>query len=250
MIVTCPACDTRYLVDDEALGGAAGRRVRCASCGNVWHYSPEAAAIQQSIAEVTAEVEAAAAARPAPQLTTQSAAPSQVEASRPEPTFSAQPHPAGPTVLSRPAMEIEVPGATQRRRARVAIVWAALLAIAVVAALVGARDRIMALYPEASPVYETLRLAEPPGAGLKVSVSPSRTADSLVIDGDIVNTAAAARRVPRLRVSLRDGNKVELEAKVIDPPAETLAPGATARFNTVFEHPSITATGVEVTFAP
>ena len=40
MIVICPACDTRYLVDEEALGGTAGRHVRCANCGAEWHYAP------------------------------------------------------------------------------------------------------------------------------------------------------------------------------------------------------------------
>jgi predicted Zn finger-like uncharacterized protein len=37
MIVTCPACRTRYLVDERALGGPSGRTVRCANCGNTWH---------------------------------------------------------------------------------------------------------------------------------------------------------------------------------------------------------------------
>jgi len=32
-------------------------------------------------------------------------------------------------------------------------------------------------------------------------------------------------------------------------PVASLAPGATAHFDTTFEHPSITATGVAVTFA-
>lgn len=90
---------------------------------------------------------------------------------------------------------------------------------------------------------------EPPGAGLEVTVRPIRTADALVINGDIVNSAEVTRRVPRLRVSLRDGNKTELDARIIDPPVASLAPGATARFDTTFEHPSITATGVAVPFA-
>jgi hypothetical protein len=47
---------------------------------------------------------------------------------------------------------------------------------------------------------------------------------------------------------LRDGNKSDLESKVIDPPVDRLAPGASARFDASFEHPSITATGVDVTF--
>src|SRR5258707_7193965 len=39
MIVTCPACSTRYLVDPRALG-SAGRMVRCANCANTWHQVP------------------------------------------------------------------------------------------------------------------------------------------------------------------------------------------------------------------
>ena len=54
MIVTCPACDTHYRVPDNELGGSAGRRVRCANCGNLWLYSPEAAAIHAAIAQTAA----------------------------------------------------------------------------------------------------------------------------------------------------------------------------------------------------
>src|SRR5271166_4304795 len=39
MIVTCPACATRYLVDPRALG-SAGRTVRCANCAQTWHQTP------------------------------------------------------------------------------------------------------------------------------------------------------------------------------------------------------------------
>lgn len=41
MIVSCPSCTTRYLIDPTALGGE-GRTVRCAKCSHTWHEQPPA----------------------------------------------------------------------------------------------------------------------------------------------------------------------------------------------------------------
>jgi predicted Zn finger-like uncharacterized protein len=245
MIVTCPACQTRYQVDDAALSGAATRRVRCASCGNVWSYSPEAAAIQEAIAEVTG-----AAGTAAPTIETPTAAPSQVQLERPGSELRADAQaPGGPTAVGRPPVAVELPAAARRRRARVAGLVAVLVVAIVLAIGLFRREQIMTQWPETAPVYATLRLGDPVVTGLEVTVKPTRTADSLVINGNIINSAEVTRRIPRLRVSLRDGNKTELDARIIDPPVASLAPGATARFDTTFEHPSITATGVAVTFS-
>jgi len=40
MILTCPACDTKYVVKDDAIP-PGGRQVRCASCKHSWHQDPE-----------------------------------------------------------------------------------------------------------------------------------------------------------------------------------------------------------------
>ncbi len=39
MIVSCPNCDSRFTLPDGALG-VAGRKMRCARCGHVWHQMP------------------------------------------------------------------------------------------------------------------------------------------------------------------------------------------------------------------
>ena len=51
MILTCPACDTKYVVKDGAIP-AGGRQVRCASCKHSWHQDPDPASPEQESAAV------------------------------------------------------------------------------------------------------------------------------------------------------------------------------------------------------
>lgn len=49
MILTCPACDTKYVVKDDAIP-PGGRQVRCASCKHSWHQDPEVLAPEPATA--------------------------------------------------------------------------------------------------------------------------------------------------------------------------------------------------------
>jgi predicted Zn finger-like uncharacterized protein len=235
-IVICPICETRYQVAAEALGGPAGREVRCASCGNAWHYSPEGAAIQAALADT------AAAARPAASF------PAVLPADevRPPPLSKQVPRVAEPGMLPRSSAALEIGPGRRRRFGWIGL--AAIAAAAILIALIG-REAMLGNWFSASRLYAQLRPAAAPGDGLKVSVTPTRTADSLVIKGAIINSAASVRPIPRLRVSLRDDHKAILASKVIAPPVKTLPPGKSAHFDTTFQHPSDSATGVEVTFS-
>jgi predicted Zn finger-like uncharacterized protein len=142
----------------------------------------------------------------------------------------------------------EIPAAARHHFRMTGLALAGLM-VALLVIAVGARDRVMKAWPSAVPLYRSVRLAEAPGDGLQVTVNPARTPDSLVVNGKITNPTPTARQVPRLRVALRDGKNAEIASQVIDPPQNSLAPGATAAFSTVFQHPSETATGVAVTFA-
>lgn len=87
MILTCPACDTKYVVKDGAIP-AAGRQVRCASCKHSWHQDPEPALTEME----SVTVDFAASHAPAPDDPVEAIAeiPEQAEA---EGMIAAEPQP-------------------------------------------------------------------------------------------------------------------------------------------------------------
>jgi predicted Zn finger-like uncharacterized protein len=227
MIVSCPVCRTRYLVDEEALGGQSGRTVRCANCSHTWHQAapPEAAEKNGAAANGIGRI---------------------------EPALEVPPRPA--TALEAPPRQRTLPGTPRRRTRWGALRWlvvAVLLALAVLAGVVVARGAVVALWPPAARLYALAGVSvEPPGTGLKIEkLAPSRTADGLIIEGDIANGGKTVQDLPRLRVALRDATEKEVQFKIIDPPKPRLPPGAVAHFKTPFDHPDDAATGVVVTFA-
>ena len=226
MILSCPVCGTRYLVDDQALRGQSGRTVRCANCGHTWH---QAASAEPPADESEAETDG-----------------------RIEPALEVPPRPA--TTLEVPPRQRAIPEPPRRRSRWRALLWllvAVLLALAVLAGVIVARGAVVALWPAAARLYALAGLAaEPPGTGLKIEkLTPSRTPDGLVIEGDIANGGKTAQDLPRLRVALRDAFEKEVQFKIVDPPQPRLAPGAVAHFRTPFDHPDDAAKGVVVTFA-
>jgi len=216
MIVTCPTCSTRYLVETQKLG-AQGRMVRCGSCTHTWYQAPPE--------DMTPRVELASPA--------------------PEPQ---------PGIVERRGL----PAIPRKRRRWGAVVASLVLLLVLAAAGWGAifmRDRVMALVPQTAKIYSRLGLAasQPQfGAGLEVrGVTPRRTTTNdqpvLAIDGMIVNLSASPRRVPQLKVTLRDANDQPLTSWTFSAGVAALAPGASAPFHTTFEKPMAEATGVVVT---
>jgi hypothetical protein len=206
--------------------------VRCAGCGNTWHQAPDPP-------ETAAPPLISESAELAPDLA------AVLEAPRIEPGLEAPPRPIGMGDPAAPAL---------RRFSWVGIGWAAMSVVVVVCVLGGlaARSAVIGMWPASARLYAIVGLApDTPGSGLEIAkILPKRTADGgIVIEGDVANTGSRARDVPKLRVTLRDSSKKEVQFKIIEPPKDRLLPGEVVHFKTPFEQPNDAATDVAVTFA-
>ena len=97
MILTCPACSTKYVVKDGAIP-PAGRQVRCASCKHSWHQGADEAAPETEVAEVR-ETEISELSDPLPAYAATTDTPNPLDQIIAETRGVAPPPPAPPPVI-------------------------------------------------------------------------------------------------------------------------------------------------------
>ena len=276
MILTCPACDTRYVVKDGAIP-PGGRQVRCASCKHSWHQDPEtsdqAQAEEQSYADAamidpSSGPEAEQRAYEEAQLSGESepvavADDSEVAAAPAEtvgdsgPALPPErdewagdgddrvtgaeaaaalggPEPASDWIAgAEPAQEFEPfyepEGVADHKRRVPVLVWILLLV-----ALLAAAGWFLA--PDT--IRERLGLAGSGDTDLEVMVTNNdrqRLASGnqlFAVSGRVINPTDKAQTVPPIKAELLDASKKKVVYSwTIDRPAATLAPGASASFN-------------------
>lgn len=214
MILTCPTCATRYVVDPAVLG-VDGRVVRCAKCGETWRE------------------QAPADAPPAADL----APPA--DAFRPLPPGSNLPVPA---VARR-----------SRRSAFLLLgVAAAVLAVGIGAVLL--RERVVGAWPAAARLYDAVGLpVETLGAGLQLRNVRSERRDEdgigeILVEGQIVNVSDVQRSVPMLRAVALDAEGRELRDWSIPPSQVILLPGEVATFESMLGDPDPSISEISITF--
>lgn len=255
MIIACPACTTRYVVPDSAVG-AEGRTVRCAKCRHSWFQEPPALDLATGPTETTsAEAESVAepAARPLDERPRFVAAEA---AAAPEPHRQAaedlewRPPPVPETVAPQaydappvmPAAQPEddsqfdaAPPFRRRRGTMRLLTWAAAIFALLVAALVaavsywGLPDWVPINRPTFAMAPSQLQLDFPAEEQERRQL-PNGT-EYFGASGTITNTGAATQAVPPIVIVLRDARDRIVYSWELQPPKRSLAPGETVSVN-------------------
>jgi predicted Zn finger-like uncharacterized protein len=219
MILSCPACNTRYLVPDTAIG-ADGRQVRCASCKHSWFVEPPVLDLGTA-----AEADSAAAPPPPPPPVPIPAAVAPAQGWQvPEPEADED----GPDAFAyAPPFR---PRVNRTRRWTIAAISAAIVLVA----------GIGAIQYFGTPTLAA-RLGLPVGTTdvpllLEVPRKPERRTlengnELFAISGRVLNPTDSAQRIPDILAELRDSQGRIVYSWSITPPRRTVGPKGSVEFN-------------------
>ncbi len=258
MIIACPACATRYVVPDSAVG-IDGRTVRCAKCRHSWFQEghplerPEQAAPPEVPATETPVEQEEAALRTEPERPEpvsegiaryEAAADDQTEDSTveektelpPAPVAPAEPEPESvPSPVSMQApeaqysqFEYQPPFRSRRNPLRIWTAAAAVFAVIALGTIAavnywGAPDWIPLNRPTFAANQPDLVLDFPPAQQDRRTLPNGSEFFGAV--GTITNVGRQSRAVPSILIVMRDEREKIVYSWVLAPPKPKLAPG-------------------------
>lgn len=264
MIIQCPACSTRYVVPDNAIG-LEGRTVRCAKCRHSWFQEGPELELAQATEEAptpepssppgrAAEPEAGPEAGPEAQAhdtadEEQAAAPPVMQEPEPEPApkfVEDRPYPPPPVSAyidedrdadGKSHFEPEPPFRPRRNPVRMWS-WAAaifaLVATAAIAAITlwGLPDWVPVSRAAMVETQPDLALDFPPELQERREL-PNGT-EFFSTSGTITNTGSQNRSLPTLLIVMRDSRDRIVFSREVEPPKASLAPGESVTVNKAF----------------
>lgn len=218
MILVCPACSTRYLVPDTAIG-VDGRQVRCANCKTSW-FAEGPETVPEPVTP------------PPPPAPVQQEFP---EPPPPEPSAEApragKPAPRSGAIGDPDPFAHEPPFRPRRNPAKM---WTAI-AVGIFL-LLGAGVGAIAWFGPPSFVAGLGGAANDSALDVQLVRSPERRTlasghELLSISGRIVNMTDEEQRVPDIRAELRNAQGTVVYDWTIQAPQRTLPPREMVEFN-------------------
>jgi predicted Zn finger-like uncharacterized protein len=211
MILTCPQCSTRYHVDATALG-AAGRTVRCATCGQRWSVRPPA---------------------DTPQV---------VEFDPPGPATVSR---------VRPVTAVEQ-APNRRSIGLIGWLAAILVVLLTASAVIGRNEIVAGFPATAFIYQKLhLPITLDHGLQFE-EITSTRLQEGgiavLVVEGAIVNATPHDRPVPPIRITLLDSGGRELQEELFRAKEQHLEPGAKTSFSGRVVNPADRARNFSITF--
>ncbi len=288
MIITCPACATRYTVAPEVFP-ASGRSVKCARCERVWHATPEAEdppvenaqlpATTEDVARQARNETDRAAVKPVEDAEAAGDANAGQDIAWQQKAAKATAEPAAAAIIDdgtgddahtdgpdRGFAAVSIETVARARNAARRFTRAgpqtgparriqAMSVGAMIALLIAGfvyREDVVAAVPSLGSLYRQVGL-EVNLRGLAFeNVHPVRSLEQgipiLRVQGIIRNVSDVAMAVPPIRLSLRSPEGIEIYRWTVQPETEALEPGATAPFRSLLSAPPANAAGLAVRF--
>lgn len=251
MIVSCPACATRFSLD-AALLGPNGRNVRCAKCSHKWKQVPPADEMPPVVLDV-----------PAPAAAAESVAPPPVAppVTPPEPTVQrpSEPEIAAPPRLRpehRPTGPITVPPklrpmAPAKRAGYIPLVLMLGVLVGLLAAGYFFSGPIARVVPGADMIYKLLGLSDtdPTDVLLLGNLKTEMRGTSvLAIRGEMFNPSEYPLDIPPLMLIISDADQKKIGVMPFRLQEERIEPGETISFQKIYQDPPAGMKSVVVNF--
>lgn len=213
MIIQCPACATRYVVPDSAIG-VEGRTVRCAKCRHSWYQDSAELVLSDEKPETVTDEEAGYG---------------------PDPVFAPEsPPPPAPVgearyAKSEPSQFDAAPPFRRRVNPLKMWSWAAGIFAVVAAGLIlavsffGLPDWVPVSRPTFAAAQPDLQLDFPAERQERRQLPNGK--EFFAASGSITNIGTAARRMPTILIVLRDARDRIVFSWEVPPPQRSIAPG-------------------------